>query len=149
MIEMVNRLEQLLSSGLAYVSESSELELAKKPSPTKWSKREILGHLVDSGINNLQRFTEIQFENRPYQVRKYRQDELVKANDYQHTATEVVVDLWLSVNKQIMNVIARQTDATLSYEVTLGEGQMVDLKFLMTDYIDHLEHHLHQIIEQK
>jgi ribosome biogenesis SPOUT family RNA methylase Rps3 len=33
--------------------------------PKKWSKKQILGHLVDSGINNLQRFTEIQFEEKP------------------------------------------------------------------------------------
>ena len=30
----------------------------------KWSKKEILGHLIDSAINNLQRFTEIQYSEK-------------------------------------------------------------------------------------
>ena len=69
MTEIINRLEQLLKSGLEYISKSSESELTQKPNPEKWSKKEIIGHLIDSGINNLQRFTEIQFENKPYKIR--------------------------------------------------------------------------------
>jgi hypothetical protein len=33
----------------------------------------------------------------------------------------------------------------LEYSLILPEGQPKDLRFLMTDYIDHLEHHLNQI----
>ncbi len=84
MEETTNRLESLIKRGLEYISQSSDLELAQKISPEKWSKKEILGHLIDSGINNLQRFTEIQYEKKLYKIRKYEQDVLVKANDYQN-----------------------------------------------------------------
>lgn len=46
----------------------SKEELLSKPAPGKWSKLEILGHLIDSAINNLKRFTEIQFLPQPYKV---------------------------------------------------------------------------------
>ena len=52
---------------------SSE-ELLKRPATGKWSKQEILGHLVDSAINNLKRFTEIQFLPQPYTVISYKQN---------------------------------------------------------------------------
>jgi|TARA_R110000737_G_scaffold264685_1_gene272514 hypothetical protein len=62
--------------------------------PKKWSKKEILGHLIDSGINNLQRFTEIQFSDRPYVIRKYNQNELVIVNDYQNAEIKEILDFW-------------------------------------------------------
>ena len=35
--------------------------ILKKPAPGKWSKQEILGHLIDSAINNLKRFIDAQY----------------------------------------------------------------------------------------
>lgn len=148
MKETINRLEQLMKTGLEYISKSSEWELTQKPTPEKWSKKEIIGHLIDSGINNLQRFTEIQFENKPYKIRKYNQDELVKANDYQNSETEEIADFWLSINNRITKLIKQQTEKTLNYKIELAKGNISDLGFLMKDYVDHLEHHLNQIIER-
>ena len=147
MVKSINKLEELLNSGVEYLSKSSESELAQKPSPEKWSKKEILGHLVDSGINNLQRFTEIQFENKPYKIRKYNQDELVKANDYQNAELEEVVNFWLAINRRILYLMKQQTDDTLNYEIVLDSGDISDLKFLIEDYVDHLEHHLKQLVD--
>ncbi len=145
MTETIHRLEHLLESGSDYISNSAESELNKKPSPEKWSKKEILGHLIDSGINNLQRFTEIQFENKPYSIRKYDQNELVIANNYKNAETKEVLAFWLSVNNRILNVIKQQTEKTLNYKIDLNNGTLTDLRFLITDYVDHMEHHLNQI----
>ena len=148
MDELIIRLEKLLKSGMEIISKSSESELARKPNPGKWSKKEILGHLVDSGINNLQRFTEIQFEHKPFKIKKYNQDELVKANDYQNSQIEVITNLWLSINNQIKNLIKKQDETTLSYKIELDNNNISDLRFLIGDYVDHLEHHLNQILER-
>ena len=147
MTEVVNRLEQLLETGLKYISQASEYELTKKQNPKKWSKKEILGHLIDSGINNLQRFTEIQFVDRPYKLRQYSQNELVITNDYQNSETSEIIDFWLSINNRIKNIMRLQTEKTLNYKIELGKNNISDLKFLMTDYVEHLEHHLNQIIK--
>ena len=144
---MLNRLDQLLKNGLEYLSKCSESKLTEKPTPEKWSKKEILGHLIDSGINNLQRFTEIQFENKPYRIRKYNQDELVKANDYQNSEIKEIVEFWISINNRIKKLMKQQTKKTLNYKIELNDGTISDLRFLMNDYIDHLEHHLNQIIK--
>lgn len=146
MTETTQRLEHLVRIGLEYLSRSSEPEMAYKHSPGKWSKKEILGHLIDSGINNLQRFTEIQYEKKPYQIRKYKQDELVKANNYQKAELNELIRLWTALNQQIVNLMGNQTEQTLNYEIELPDGSSSDLRFLMVDYVDHLEYHLKQII---
>lgn len=144
----ISRFEQLLKSGLEYFSQSSELEMSRKSSPEKWSKKEILGHLIDSGINNLQRFTEIQFKNKPYRIRKYNQDELVKANNYQNSEIKEIVELWVSINNRIKNLMKQQSEKRLNYKIELDNKSITDLRFLMNDYVDHLEHHLNQIIKK-
>ncbi len=146
MTATTHKLETLLKSGWEYISKASEAELRQKSAPEKWSKKEILGHLIDSGINNLQRFTEIQFESKPYKIRPYKQDELVKANDYQNAKTKEILDFWLSINARIGEVMQQQTEETLRYKIELYKDTTKDLRFLMKDYVDHLEHHLKQII---
>lgn len=146
MTETIKKLEQLLQTGTAYIATSLESDLTYKSIPEKWSKKEILGHLVDSGINNLQRFTEIQFSHKPYKVRKYNQDELVRVNDYQNSDMKEIVALWNSINNRILFLMKRQTEETLNYKIELEEGKISDLRFLMNDYVDHMEHHLNQIV---
>ena len=38
---------------------------SEKPLPHKWSKKEVLGHLIDSAQNNLRRFICAQYESHP------------------------------------------------------------------------------------
>ncbi|MDP5170354.1 MAG: DinB family protein [Bacteroidia bacterium] len=147
MNETINQLEGLLASGFEYVSQATELELSQKPSPEKWSKKEIMGHLLDSALNNLQRFTEIQVEEKPYKIRKYRQDEWVEANQYQASKIEEIVICWLALNRRIVTVMKNQTETTLSYQIVFNGNDYADLNFLMKDYVDHLEHHLTQLTQ--
>lgn len=146
MKEQADRLDHLIQMGLEYLNHVDTTVLSLKISPEKWSKKEILGHLIDSGINNLQRFTEIQYESKPYKIRKYKQDELVRANDYQHAEIQELAVFWKAVNFRITKLILLQTDKTLAFPVDLGENKIVDLAFLIRDYMDHLEHHLKQIM---
>ena len=142
---MVNDLVEALRVGFELISKLSEEEMSFKKDPNKWSRKEILGHLIDSAINNLQRFTEIQYTEKPYIIRKYNQNELVKVNDYQNSEIQELLNFWIAINKRIEKVIERQTEETLKYKVQINDEKMVDFKFLIKDYIDHLVHHLQQI----
>lgn len=147
MKELPKRLQGLMSNLQSSVSSSSEIELSFKPSIKKWSKKEILGHLIDSATYNLQRFTEIQYEEKPFVVKPYAQDYLVKINDYQNMPIEDALSLCIGLNKRIQYLMQSQSSKTLSYPIVLPNNQTSDLKFLMEDYVDHLEHHLNQIME--
>ncbi|GAA4897791.1 DinB family protein [Flaviramulus aquimarinus] len=141
-----NRLEHLIQLGVEGISKASESKLTYSVSPEKWSKKEILGHLIDSGVNNLQRFTEIQFKTKPYTFDNYKQADLVKANDYQHAEINELLGLWKAINNRIRYLFSIQNETTLGYKVVLGSGEVSDLQFLMVDYVDHLEYHLKQIL---
>jgi hypothetical protein len=141
---METKLNELLQQGKDYMMECSEENFSTKRN-NKWSKKEMLGHLIDSGIHNLLRITEVQFEGRPYPIRKYRPNESVVANNYQHTDSKQLINFWLAVNYQLLNVIALQTEESLCYQIKFETGKVAGLRFLIEDYIEHLEHHLNQI----
>jgi hypothetical protein len=56
-----------------------------------------------------------------------------------------LVQLWLSLNKQIIRIFKSVDDKALDYQIIMNDQSVIDLKFLMTDYIEHLEHHINQI----
>lgn len=124
-------------------SEASDFEI--KASEKKWSKKEIVGHLVDSALNNIQRFTEIQTFEKPYKIRAYNPDDLVKSNDYQNKNNQELFNLFLNLNRQIVHVIKNQTAETLKFQLILPNEQLSDLEFLISDYFDHFFYHLAQI----
>ncbi|WP_339837403.1 DinB family protein [uncultured Flavobacterium sp.] len=126
-------------------STNSIADFELKMSNDKWSKKEILGHLIDSALNNIQRFTEIQFTAKPYKVRSYNQNELVLANAYQNKDNQELLNLWLQVNNHILCLINNQTPETLAFELILPNGEKKNLAFLIEDYLDHFYHHIKQI----
>lgn len=112
--------------------------------PEKWSKKEIVGHLADSALYNLERFTRILFEPQPYRLTPYPQDELVKANDYQNQSLEQLLGLWSVLNQQILHVWSTYSKDNLTLSV-IDRDKEGSLAWWMQDYIEHLEHHLAQI----
>src|ERR1700761_9175747 len=71
-----------------------------KPIPEKWSKKEILGHLVDSAQNNIRRFIVAQYEDTP--VILYAQDNWVACAGYQQYPTRDLITLWNLLNRHIV-----------------------------------------------
>lgn len=147
MIELIRNLEYLISEVSKYVSETSNEILSEKTNPEKWSKKEILGHLIDSGINNLQRFTEIQFNEKPYRLKSYNQNELVKANRYQGVESDEILILFQAINRRIIYIINAQTEESLEYKIVTDNGTFFNLKCLIEDYVIHFEYHTKQITE--
>lgn len=141
----IEKTERLLSITKEYLNCISDAVLELKPSKDKWSKKEIIGHLIDSAIHNLVRFTEINYVEKPYYLRSYSQIDLVDLNQYQTMDTKELITLWLLLNKQIIRVFNEVDDKALGYQIIMNDQSVIDLKFLMTDYVEHLEHHINQI----
>ncbi|MBL8017837.1 MAG: DinB family protein, partial [Ignavibacteria bacterium] len=62
----INRMNFLVLDVPERLSNYKEEQLSAKASPLKWSKKELLGHLCDSAVNNLGRFIRAQFEEEPF-----------------------------------------------------------------------------------
>ncbi len=125
----------------------SEDDILRKTSPEKWSRKEILGHLIDSALNNLRRFTEIQFLPQPYIIQPYDQVNLVIVNDYQHLPVQQLLNLWQTLNRQIIHVIERIPEQKLAYPVNpqYHNKEMKNLGWIIGDYVAHMKHHMKQI----
>ncbi len=122
--------------------------LNHKPNPAKWSRKEILGHLVDSALHNWQRFAKAQFAPQPFAFESYDQDNLVIANRYQQLPPAEIVSLWVALNRQIVHVLDTVPGAKLDYiTVQAGSGQKHSLLWLAEDYLAHMKHHLQQLFE--
>ena len=144
MEEAIFRFEELLDENAPYFPTIDPVILEEKKTG-KWSKKEILGHLVDSAIHNLVRFTEINYVEKPYRHRPYNQIDLVNLNQYQTMDIHDLTELWLSINKQIVRLMKSVDEKALDYKIILSDESVIDLRFLMTDYVDHLEHHIRQL----
>lgn len=143
----ISRLNQLVAIGEAYLTQTHRQQLAAKPKPTQWSKKEILGHLIDSALNNLRWLTEIHIKPAPYQIIGYEQDKTVLVNDYQTAEPKDLIMLWVSLNKQIVHVIKLQNEKTLQLQGKLPNQKLTNIVFIINDYLEHLEHHVKQIVK--
>lgn len=146
MEKVYNELSAVLAEFAQKFSQIPEVEFSTKPSPTKWSKKEVLGHLIDSAQSNLRRFVVGQYEDRPNIV--YSQDFWVQANGYNQTKKEDVIALWRLINQQIATVLKNMPKENYSKEVNTGKGKLElhTLEWLAADYVKHMKHHINQVI---
>jgi hypothetical protein len=124
----------------------SEAEFSAKPRLDKWSKKEVIGHLIDSAQNNLRRFISARTEDRPKII--YEQDFWVTANGYQSATQDDVITLWRLLNERICAVLAAMPPSSYGTlcDTGHGESQYKSLEWLATDYVRHMKHHMNQVI---
>lgn len=131
----------------AYLHKLTEERLLQSRATGKWSRKEILGHLVDSAVNNLVRFTRAPLGPSPYVVDSYPQEGLVRINRYEKLELAHIIMLWESLNRQIIMVIEGLSPDQLALPVLVSDGTHPSLAWLFCDYVAHLEHHLRQVYE--
>ena len=145
MVEIaVKRLEYLCTIIPQLLTEIGEPAFSLKVVPQKWSKKEIIGHLIDSATNNHHRFVQIQFESQP--LIPYDQNQWNKSNFYQQIEGKQIIDFWTIYNKQLVEIIKRITEENLLKEFKTIDNKKLTLSFLINDYVEHLEHHLKQVV---
>ena len=121
-----------------------EAEVSNKPSAERWSKKEILGHLIDSASNNHQRFVRAQLSG-TLSFPGYEQEGWARCQGYAAADWSLLIDLWAAYNRHLAEVIARLPVAARSVECRIGDQEPVSLAWLIEDYIRHLDHHLAQL----
>ncbi|MFY0685679.1 MAG: DinB family protein [Cyclobacteriaceae bacterium] len=134
----------------------TDLDSKIKRKPTRWSKREILGHLIDSAIVNHTRFINGSIHEEMI-FSSYDQDQWVKLARYNSIGWRDIVELWHKHNMIIAEVLNSIPDDTMHFEFKehnldkicmkhLSPSSPATFNYLAFDYIAHLEHHLKQIL---
>ncbi len=143
MRQSIQQLQSIIDNYSGQMDSLQEDEWIHKPNPSKWSKKEVLGHLVDSAQNNIRRFIIAQYEDNPKIM--YAQDYWVAAANYQNYITKDLVDLWILLNKHICMILK---NIPAGAQERLSEtSEPHSIKWLAADYNKHLLHHLHQVLD--
>ena len=131
-------------------------DLAKtRPGPNKWCINEILGHLIDSAINNHRRFVLMQIQDNLV-FEGYDQDKWVEQQNYIIKDLHTLIETWEILN---LNMISSLMEVNPSmwgkkYEVhsfdeilwkEIPKTTPATPKYFVKDYFGHLVHHLKQI----
>jgi hypothetical protein len=109
-----------------------------------WSRKEILGHLIDSAANNHQRFVRGQHTHELVTPR-YEQEEWVSTERFNDRDWDDLVQFWIAYNRHLLHLMSHVRPESLSTVVRIGDYDPVSLEFVMIDYVHHMKHHLHQI----
>jgi hypothetical protein len=139
------RLEYLCDNIPQLLTENDEQSFSYKPSPDKWSKKEIVGHLIDSATNNHHRFVRVQFENCP--TIWYDQNKWNAYGYYQQMPKAQLIAFWTIYNRHLIELIRLIPTENFQRTCKMKDGSILTLDFLINDYVEHLEHHLRQIIK--
>jgi hypothetical protein len=139
-----HRLNFILEKAPIILTQISEEKMSEKPVPNKWSKKEIIGHLIDSATNNHQRIVRGQFEAIPEIC--YDQNKWNEYNFYQQIDSKQIILFWTIYNKQLLEIIKRIPTDKLKRQVKVGDNSLT-IEYLIIDYVEHLEYHLKQVID--
>jgi hypothetical protein len=139
------QLEEVIQKALQHFIHADHKDWNIKKNPEKWSKNELLGHLIDSANNNIQRFVRGAYDNKFKII--YHQDEWVAAQHYNMVDTNELINLWYLINQHIVRILMHYPTDRKEILCDTGKKDVTycTMDFLATDYIDHLEYHLKQL----
>jgi hypothetical protein len=129
------------------LGQASTGSVRQKPAPGEWCKQEILGHLVDSAANNLQRIVRGALGT-GMECLPYDQTGWVALQHYQGMDWAELVELWSVNQRQLCRVIAGLEEGCLENPVNIGRDAPVTVRFVIVDYLRHLKLHVGQLVAE-
>ena len=144
MKDLCEKLVRAVQSAEKVLRQVSEAESSTPALKGGWSRKQVIGHLIDSASNNHQRFVRASLQG-SLEFPGYDQDRCVRVQAVQSAPWPLLVTLWTNYNLYLAHVIAHLPAAQLEAQCRIGEDEPVKLKFLAEDYLTHLLHHLGQI----
>ena len=135
MEKTIQQLQSIIENYTPQLQSIHENALAAKPNLAKWSKKEILGHLIDSAQRKIRRFIVAQYEDNPKIM--YAQDAWVAAANYQNYVTKVLITLWVVLNKYI-GMILQKTFLAASQRLS-DTNEPHTIQWLVADYNKHTD----------
>jgi hypothetical protein len=117
---------------------------AGRPRPDGgWSRKEILGHLIDSATVNHQRFVRAQIETGFSFL--YEQNQWVELQRYRERPWQDLIELWTALNRHLLLVIESIPGEKLQNACGQGDDEPWTLAYRIPDYLHHLRQHIEQM----
>jgi hypothetical protein len=144
MKDLSEKLLAVIDAAEPKLREISQPESEKPVLSGGWSRKQLIGHLIDSASNNHQRFVRAS-QQASLEFPGYDQEGNTRVQAPQEADWLLLVSLWAAYNRYLAHIIARLPASKLETSCRIGSGQPVTLRFIATDYLTHLVHHLSQI----
>jgi hypothetical protein len=148
MEQTAQHLLETLEKALPLLHRISASEARVKPAPEKWSKQEILGHLIDSASNNQHKFVRAMQAADHIELVGYAQNFWVEAQGYESANWDNLLALWEYFNRHLAHIIQNVPTEKLENTISIDGSNPFTLGFIMSDYGEHLKHHLNQILPE-
>lgn len=147
MLHVAQNLRETIEMALPLLEGITDADASIPSAPGKWSRKEILGHLIDSACNNQQKFVRTRAQTHLDFV-GYQQDFWVESQKYNATDWSGLIEFWRAYNLHLAHVIEHTDAALLANSITIDDHGTFTLEFIMEDYVEHLKHHLLQILPE-
>ena len=138
--ELSERLAAVLRGAMPWLLTLSDAEASVPEREGKWSAKQVIGHLIDSAVNNLGRIVRMQIES-GQSLPGYEQMAWVRLQHYAEREWPQILGLWFALNEQVAWTIGHVEQASLA-NAGVVSGEALTLGFLIEDYVAHMEHHL-------
>ncbi len=135
----------LIDASRCRLAALSEKDAARPFREGGWSRKQILGHLIDSASNNHQRFVRSIIHGGLSDWPSYEQDRWVEVQGYRDIPWVDLVELWTLYNRLLGHILGRMPEEALEFRCRVG-GEDMTLAGLARAYVNHLEHHLEQML---
>ncbi len=109
-----------------------------------WTRKQIVGHLLDSAANNRQRFVRAATEGK-YEGPQYAQDAWVAAHGYVNQPWQTLLGWWEAEHEILMAIVDLIPEERLESSCRVGDDAPVTLRYLIEDYVSHQRWHLKQL----
>ena len=100
-MQAITSLQNLLQRVPGRLKALSKDEVERKATPSSWSPKEELGHLLDSAVNNHQRIVRAQSEDK-LAMPGYEQNRWVAIHRYQQRDWAELISSWQDLNRQLL-----------------------------------------------
>ena len=147
MQNIIERLSVLIDTAPTIFESQKEEEFALQPWLGMWSKKQLLGHLIDSAVMCHQRIVRIQYEKGP--IVFYNRKQWIDVQHYNAADSNDLIQLWKWYNKHLLHVITNIPSQNLEKIVTLRSGNQYNLNSLIVDYVEQVETNFMQIFGEK
>jgi hypothetical protein len=141
-------LKEAVEREAAHLRRITEEDAGTRTSPRAWSKKEELGHLIDSATNNHVRFVRASVEPE-FRGAGYEQNRWVEQHGYHEMPWSEIVDFWQRYNDLLSRLVRRIPEDRLQTPCVVGNSPAVTLRFLIEDYVLHMQHHLDHILQRE
>ncbi len=137
-----------LASAEADLKVITEFEATEPYKPDAWTRKQVLGHLIDSAINNHVRFVTAALDGK-YTGPAYHAQGWVAMHDYANMLWSELLELWKAHNALLRRVVRQIPEDRLAADCRIGDDQPVTLRYVIEDYLHHMEEHITEITESQ